>query len=42
VSDFVHKWGFKEVIVKFTLTKTPITMMMEAKKTLQDYNLRIV
>jgi hypothetical protein len=34
--------GFKEAIVKLTLTKTPITMMMEVKKTLEDYNLRIV
>jgi hypothetical protein len=42
VSDFLYKWGFKEAIVKLTLTKTLITMMMEAKKTLEDYNLRIV
>jgi hypothetical protein len=42
VSDFVYKWGFKEAIVKLTLTKTLITMMMEAKKTLEDYNSRIV
>jgi hypothetical protein len=32
VNDFVYKWGFKEAIVKLTLTKTLITMMMEAKK----------